>query len=94
MPDVVYQQGEIVLEPGDLFVAYTDGISEAMNSSDQEWGEERMLEELESSPQEKAEEIIRRVFRAADDFAKGAPQFDDMTLVVARVVDSSTPSRS
>jgi sigma-B regulation protein RsbU (phosphoserine phosphatase) len=41
-----YEQGTIVLEAGDLLVAFTDGISEAMNTADQEWGEDRLIEAL------------------------------------------------
>lgn len=57
-----------------------------MNSADEEWSEERMLQALEPCDGLKAEAIIARVLKAADAFAAGAPQFDDMTLVVARAL--------
>ena len=41
LPRTVYQQMSIQLEPGDLFLGYTDGISEAMNKADEEWGEDQ-----------------------------------------------------
>ncbi len=55
-----------MLSPGDTLLAYTDGISEAMTSDDEEWGEERMI-------------------AAADAFTAGAPQHDDMTLVIVKL---------
>ncbi|MBV8150341.1 MAG: SpoIIE family protein phosphatase, partial [Candidatus Eremiobacteraeota bacterium] len=43
-----YQQGSVSLEEGDILVAYTDGISEAMNSTDEEWGEDRLTRTAEA----------------------------------------------
>ncbi|HSM79709.1 MAG TPA: GAF domain-containing SpoIIE family protein phosphatase, partial [Bryobacteraceae bacterium] len=86
LSEASYQQGTIKMQAGDLLVAYTDGVSEAMNSADEEWSEERMLQALEPCDGLKAEAIIARVLKAADAFAAGAPQFDDMTLVVARAL--------
>jgi phosphoserine phosphatase RsbU/P len=40
----LYAQGSLTLEPGDLLVLITDGVSESMNSDDEEWGEERLIE--------------------------------------------------
>jgi sigma-B regulation protein RsbU (phosphoserine phosphatase) len=81
-----YQQGRVALAPGDLLVAYTDGISEAMNSADEEWGEEQMMETVKGCDGLGAHDILERVFSAADQFVAGAKQNDDMTLVVMRVV--------
>jgi sigma-B regulation protein RsbU (phosphoserine phosphatase) len=82
-----YQQGSISLAPGDLLVAYTDGISEAMNCADEEWGEDRMMGTIETCDGLPAQEILQKIFTAADAFVAGAKQHDDMTLVVLRVVD-------
>jgi serine phosphatase RsbU (regulator of sigma subunit)/heme/copper-type cytochrome/quinol oxidase subunit 4 len=80
--DSTYQQGNLVLEPGDLLVAFTDGVSECMNALDEEWGEHRLLEALQSSDGLGPGEIIKQVTREAQTFAGGSPQFDDMTLLV------------
>jgi len=77
-----YQQGSVPLTPGDILVAYTDGISEAMNPLDEEWGEDRMMKTIESCNGLPAREILDCVFIAADAFVAGAKQHDDMTLVV------------
>ncbi|MGB9123294.1 MAG: SpoIIE family protein phosphatase [Candidatus Angelobacter sp.] len=81
-----YQQGHVLLVPGDILVAYTDGISEAMNSAEEEWGEDRAMEVIQRCDGLPAQEILQRVFAAADAFVANAEQHDDMTLVILRVV--------
>ena len=84
MPEFPYHQAAVVLEAGDLLVVFTDGVSEAMNPADDEWGEERMIEAIQRNEALSAAELIERVMQAADVFACGAKQNDDMTLVVLR----------
>ena len=86
LPEFVYEYGSIALESEDILVAYTDGISEAMNSEDEEWGEARMLEAIENCSGLCAAAMIEQLMTEADRFAGGAPQHDDMTLVVIRAV--------
>jgi phosphoserine phosphatase RsbU/P len=86
MKSFAYQQGSVALSRGDILVAYTDGISEAMNQSDEEWGEDRMMKTIESCNSLPAREILQHVFTSADAFVAGAEQHDDMTLVVLRTV--------
>ncbi|HZR59205.1 MAG TPA: SpoIIE family protein phosphatase [Terriglobales bacterium] len=81
----VYKEQMLHLLPGDIFLAFTDGISEAMNASGDEWGEDRMIAEAQAHADLNAEELLQRLFHAADSFAAGAPQHDDMTLVVLRL---------
>ncbi|WP_321477363.1 SpoIIE family protein phosphatase [uncultured Paludibaculum sp.] len=80
----VYKEQTLPLLPGDILLAFTDGISEAMNASDDEWGEDRMIAEAQAHAELNAEELLQRLFRAADAFAGGVPQHDDMTMVVLR----------
>jgi len=79
-----YQQDSILLAPGDVFIAFTDGISEAMNSADEEWGEAQLIETVEHCAALCPSEMITRIMQAADAFVAGAKQHDDMTLVVLR----------
>jgi sigma-B regulation protein RsbU (phosphoserine phosphatase) len=81
-----YQQGAVSLVEGDILVAYTDGISEAMDSADEEWGEVRMMKTVEACGGFTAQKILDRIFKDADAFVAGAKQHDDMTLVVLRAV--------
>lgn len=84
LPNASYEQGSIQLCPGDLLIAYTDGISEAMNSAGDEWGEEAMLRAAEQASDATTAEIVKAIFAAADVFAGGASQHDDMTVLVMR----------
>ena len=81
----VYKEQMLHLLPGDILLAFTDGISEAMNASEDEWGEARMIAEAQAHADLNAEQLLQRLFRAADAFAAGAPQHDDMTIVVLRL---------
>lgn len=87
LENFAYEQGCISLAAGDLLVAYTDGISEAMNAAEEEWGEERMMETIERSNGSRAQELLENIFNAADAFVAGAKQHDDMTLVILRVLE-------
>ena len=87
--DVPYQQGSLTLEPGDIFVGFTDGVSEAMNLQDEEWGEERLIPAVAQHAQQPAAAIIPSLLSEADRFASGAPQHDDMTLVVMKVCETA-----
>ncbi len=84
LPEAIYEQGSVSVHGGDLLVAYTDGISEAMNTGEEEWGEEAMLLAAEQASNGSVEEIVKAIFAAADVFAGGASQHDDMTVLVMR----------
>lgn len=83
---VNYTQGEIQLEKGDLLVGSTDGITEAMNPQEEEWSEDAMLEELKKVYDKPSAEILKYIVECADNFANGAKQHDDMTMIVVKVV--------
>jgi phosphoserine phosphatase RsbU/P len=85
LPHASYEKDVLVLQPGEVLLAYTDGISEAMEENDEEWGEERMLLAAEAGSACNADDILRRVFAAADQFTGTASQHDDMTLVVLKI---------
>ena len=84
--DCLYQQGTITLAPGDVLVAYTDGVSEAMNTDNEEWGEERFMEVIAPRRDIPARPLIDVLMNSADAFVAGAPQHDDMTLLVVRAI--------
>ena len=81
-----YTPQMLQLLSGDVFLAFTDGISEAANAAEEEWGEERMIAEAQAHADMNAAELLQQLLRGADAFAAGAPQHDDMTLVVLRVL--------
>jgi sigma-B regulation protein RsbU (phosphoserine phosphatase) len=84
LPVCRYEQGSVTLRDGDLLVAFTDGISEATDSQDNEFGEERLIAAVERALTLGPAALIPHIMAAADGFAGSAPQHDDMTLVVAR----------
>lgn len=87
LPCAQYEQGTQKLEPGDVLVAITDGISETMNASDEEWSVENLISCVRDCGAIACGEIIERVIGSADGFATGAKQHDDMTLIVGRILD-------
>ena len=89
LPFAPYTEQIQILEPGDLLLLYTDGISEAMTTQDEEWGEERMIAAAAAVRKQSAEEILRALFTAADAFTAGAPQHDDMTLLILKLDQSA-----
>jgi sigma-B regulation protein RsbU (phosphoserine phosphatase) len=86
MPDARYESGRVVLERGDVLVVFTDGITEAMSATGEEWGEDRLIDDLEAHEPTSAGAIAERVLGAARDFSRGLPQHDDMTVAVVRVL--------
>ncbi len=87
LPNTRYEQGAFALEPGDLVVLFTDGISESMNNEDEEWGEERLIGLAHTCFDLPAAEAMNRIMSAAQNFAGSAPQHDDMTVVFVRVLE-------
>ncbi len=84
-----YEQSTLMLRPGDILLAFTDGISEAMTVDGDEWSEDRLIERLVSCPDMPAAALVKCLFDAADEFAAGAPQHDDMTLLVLKMLPAS-----
>ena len=76
---------EVKLEPGDTLVFYTDGVTEASNSEEEEFGEARLLETVRRSSRLGVGELMRALVDAVQQFS-GGKQEDDITLVVARSV--------
>ncbi len=85
LPVSEYQSGTVQLRSGDLLVLFTDGVSEAMNVDEEEWGEEKLLATLQLNDRRDPEALVEAVFQAADTFAGAAPQHDDMTIVILSV---------
>jgi sigma-B regulation protein RsbU (phosphoserine phosphatase) len=80
-----FVQESVHLAPGDVLLVYSDGISEAMNVDDEEWGETQLAAAAQAASPCSPQELIDALFVAADAFAAGAVQHDDMTVVVVRM---------
>jgi sigma-B regulation protein RsbU (phosphoserine phosphatase) len=84
LPQARYRQASVTIEPGDTLVVYSDGIAEANNPQEQEFGEQRLLEVIRSNWSCSVEELRYKVLEAVREFAAGTPAADDLTLLIAR----------
>jgi sigma-B regulation protein RsbU (phosphoserine phosphatase) len=82
-----YNESCIILEPGDLLICYTDGITEPENAYGEEFGEARMVELVKKNAHQSDQEIIRQVLDAVRGWSGNPELHDDMTLLLARQVD-------
>ena len=76
----------IPIEVGNLLILFTDGLTEAMNLSGEQFGMSRLVEMVEAHRQETSHAILQRLFAAVYDFAKGRTLQDDMTAVAVKIV--------
>jgi sigma-B regulation protein RsbU (phosphoserine phosphatase) len=81
---VVLGEGEIDVEPGDLLVFYTDGVTEAMNAGDELFGEERLCQVVAANTQASAQQLVEAIVEAVKAFTGDREQSDDMTLFVIK----------
>jgi sigma-B regulation protein RsbU (phosphoserine phosphatase) len=84
-PEMSYQEATVDLRRGDVLVAFTDGVTEARNPEDDEFGEDRLKELLLRVAHLAVDEISARVSAELKDWTRHAPQHDDMTFIVMKV---------
>lgn len=82
----VFEAGELVFEPGDALVMYTDGATEAMNPDRQLFGEERLFELLRELGTAPLSELVNAIYDRVAEFAAGARRHDDITVLAMRVL--------
>lgn len=81
MEGMKYRKNELVLSPGDEIYLYTDGVTEATNSANGLYGEERLVKTLNTLHGLSGEDICRAIKADIDTFVGDAPQFDDITML-------------
>jgi sigma-B regulation protein RsbU (phosphoserine phosphatase) len=84
LPMASYQEERAWMEPGDVLVLYSDGVTEAVNPDGEDFGEQRLGELVASMRNRTAGEIVEAIDSAVTSFTQGAPATDDITVVVAR----------
>lgn len=84
IPDATYEERPVGLTSGDLLVFYTDGVTEAINPSREQFGQERLEKLLLSSIDMPAEAVMQRIIDEVASFRESARQNDDLTLVVLK----------
>ena len=82
---ITYDEHTITIQSGDVLVFYTDGITEAMNASWDEFGLERLNAVIQRNLQHAAANIRNAIYEAVLQFVGDAAQADDLTLVVVKV---------
>jgi phosphoserine phosphatase RsbU/P len=80
------KQQQIQIEPGDLVLLYTDGITEAFNERDFEFGDESLIAVLDKYCHASTERILNEIFSSLEAFVGSAPQSDDRTIVLVKRV--------
>ena len=88
-PDILalttpYEEREFEMQPGDLIALFSDGVTEAQNERDEEYGEARVADFMRQIRGEPAQGMVDLVFDEIDRFAGAAPQFDDITLLILK----------
>jgi sigma-B regulation protein RsbU (phosphoserine phosphatase) len=84
VPEASFVSGSVELRVGDVLLAYSDGVLEARNYADQEFGFELLEEQVRRVRGGSADGVLFSVLGAVQDFAGACPQADDMSLVVVR----------
>ena len=87
MRDAKYAEHEVQFEPGDVLVAYSDGITEAENERDELFGKERLVRFIQKQRMETACKIKAGIIGAVEMFSQGKPNQDDITLIVAKMCE-------
>ncbi|MCC6589572.1 MAG: SpoIIE family protein phosphatase [Bryobacterales bacterium] len=85
LKQVTYPAVKMQLGRGDVVVMFSDGVTEARALNDEEYGEDRLLMELQALRGQSAEHIVQAIFDSVERFMGDAPAGDDITLVVVRM---------
>jgi len=81
----VYESGSTILQAGDWLVIFTDGVIEALNEREEEYGEPRLLEVLRVGAASTPDELLRRLLSDVDTFVGATPQHDDITCMLVKI---------
>jgi phosphoserine phosphatase RsbU/P len=84
-PEMTYEEASVELYPGDVLLAFTDGVPEAHNPENEEFGEERLRDLLRNVAHLTASEISARISAEMKHWIRDAEQYDDLTFIVMKV---------
>ena len=84
LPEAKYETGAVTLAPGDWLIIFTDGLVEAVNSRDEEYGEPRVLLGLEAGKLLEPKDLLKRLMAELDQFVGNTPQHDDVTCMLLK----------
>ena len=84
LEDALYEEHAVTLAPGELLLAFTDGVTDAVNPANQLFSDERLHDVFDRLSREPPQRVVDAIAAAVNRFAAGAPQEDDVTLLVLR----------
>lgn len=86
LPEVHYESATVTLAPGDWLIIFTDGLVEAVNVRDEEYGEDRLLNAIAASTSTMPADMLKRFMAELDIFVGNTPQHDDVTCMLLKSV--------
>jgi phosphoserine phosphatase RsbU/P len=84
-PVARYEEGAITLHPGDVLLAFSDGVPEAHDPAEDEFGEDRLKELLRGTAHLPVNDMAARILDELRNWMRAAPQFDDLTFILMKV---------
>jgi sigma-B regulation protein RsbU (phosphoserine phosphatase) len=84
LEDFSFKEQQVRLAPDDLLLIYSDGITEAINDQEEEFGESRLIDVINNNRQDSSKDLITKIITAVVHHAGDLPQMDDITLMIIR----------
>ncbi|MEJ2615991.1 MAG: PP2C family protein-serine/threonine phosphatase [Ignavibacteriaceae bacterium] len=84
VPSYPFEEAAFSMLPGELLILFSDGITEAMNNNEEEFGDDRLMEVIVNHRTESPEKLIEIIFKYVKKFCDNTAQMDDMTIVIIK----------
>ncbi len=89
---MVYGENGVKMDPGDIFLLYTDGVTEAMDADNNMYSDERLLKSLKAMEADTVENVVKEIVTSVETFEDGVAQTDDVTVMAFQIHSSSEAS--
>ncbi len=89
--NVEFDRGQVKFQTGDILILCTDGITEAMDVGNEEYGVERLLASVSQVQERKAKEIVLKLCDDVTEYSKGGTHMDDKVILAIKVINEATP---
>jgi sigma-B regulation protein RsbU (phosphoserine phosphatase) len=86
LADATYESASVALEPGDWLIIFTDGLVEAENANQDEYGEARLLSAIAAGASTTPQQMLTRLMSEVDLFVGATPQHDDVTCLLIKAI--------
>jgi len=92
--DSSYEKASFIMKPGETLIVYTDGVTEAMSADEKFFSEDRLIKTVQECGNKNSNTVLRKILDDVQGFAAGAPQSDDITLLVLQYIGQYTGIRN